>query len=286
MTSTGFLNPPPDSDIELELEELKRLTDALYAKFGYDFSNYAMSSFKRRVILVLRKNGMKTLAPLMKKLMQDPCFFDQFLVDITVNTTEMFRDPSFYAVLRSQVLPMLSARPDFNIWHAACSTGEEVMSLAILLREEGLHHRANIYATDINHVVLKRAATGRFPLRNRELSTSNYELTNPKASLADYYTIADNEMVFDPTLIEKVKFKHHDLAVDHHFFKFDLVLCRNVMIYFNQDLQNRVFDLLLNSMFMGGYLALGAKESLIWCKSADKFEAVDEMERVFKKVKL
>jgi chemotaxis protein methyltransferase CheR len=275
-----------DAELDIELDDLKRLADAIFAKYGYDFSNYAMSSFKRRVLMVLRKSGLRSIDPLIQKIVHDPAYFDQFLVDITVNTTEMFRDPSFYKVLRETILPQLAQRPEFNIWHAACSTGEEVVSLAILLKEEGLLSKARVYATDINHVVLKKAATGRFPLRNKELSLTNYNQTNPKGQLSDYFTVQDNEMVFDPELVKQVKFKHHDLAVDQHFYKFDLILCRNVMIYFNQQLQNRVFDLLLNSMFLGGYLVLGAKESLIWCRQADKFEAVNEVEKIYRKAKI
>lgn len=279
-------NPTSEYDIQVELEDLKKLTDAVLTKYGFDFSNYAKSSFKRRIIMVLKKNGIKSIEALIHKILYNPDFFEQFLIDITVNTTEMFRDPGFFKVLREVVLPVLNTRPEFNIWHAACSTGEEVLSLAILLKEENMLHRAKTYATDINSVVLKKAASGRFPLRNLELYTQNYNQTDPKGQLSDYYEIEDNEIVFNPALLQHVKFKHHDLALDHHFFKFDLILCRNVMIYFDQDLQNRVFDLLYKSMFLNGYLCLGAKESLIWCKNADKFEVVNDREKIFKKVKL
>lgn len=279
-------NPTSEFEVQLELDELKKLTDAVLTKYGYDFGNYAVSSFKRRILMVLKKNGIKTLDALIQKLIYSPEFFEQFILDITVNTTEMFRDPSFFQVLRTQVLPALNTRPEFNIWHAACSTGEEVLSLSILLKEEGMLNRAKVYATDINSAVLKKAASARFPLRNLELYTQNYNQTQPKGQLADYYTIQDNEIVFNRELVDHVKFKHHDLALDHHFFKFDLILCRNVMIYFNQELQNRVFELLHNSMFLNGFLCLGAKESLIWCRIADKFESVNETEKIFKKVKL
>jgi chemotaxis protein methyltransferase CheR len=218
--------------------------------------------------------------------MYNPAFFERFLMDITVNTTEMFRDPSFFRSLRQHLFPVLNTRPEFNIWHAACSTGEEVVSLAIALQEENLLHRAKIYATDINSKVLQKAASASFPLRNLELYTQNYNNSGAKGQLSDYYRIVDNEVVFDPSLLQNVKFKHHDLAVDHHFFKFDLILCRNVMIYFNQKLQSRVFELLHNSMFLNGFLALGAKESLIWCNIADKFEPFVESEKIYKKVKL
>ena len=279
-------NTTSEKDIQVELEDLKQLSDAILTKYGYDFSNYAMSSFKRRVIMVMKKHGVKTLEALTHKVLFNPAFFDQFILDITVNTTEMFRDPSFWSVLRKSVLPVLNTRPEFNIWHCACSSGEEVVSLAIMLKEEGMLDRAKIYATDINARVMDVAKQARYPSRNLDLSTNNYQETQPKGQLSDYYTMVDNEVQFDQSLIENVKFKHHDLAVDYHFFKFDLILCRNVLIYFNQDLQNRVFELLHNSMFLNGYLALGAKESLIWCKIADKFETFDESEKIYKKIKL
>lgn len=275
-----------ESEIDIELEELQKLSEAILTKYGYDFGDYAMSSFKRRIVMVLKKHGLRTVDQLVKKLMFDAAFFDQFILDVTVNTTEMFRDPSFWRVLRTQILPILNTRPEFNIWHAACSTGEEVVSMAIMLKEEGMLQRAKIYATDINHAVLKKAQQLRYPLRNQDISVQNYEQSEPKGKLQDYFEVRDNEMIFDPSLIEGVKFKHHDLAIDHHFFKFDLILCRNVMIYFNQKLQNRVFELLHNSMFLGGFVALGAKESLIWCKIADKFEAVNDSEKIYKKIKL
>jgi len=282
----NMYSPPSDSEIDIELSELERLTEAILTKYGYDFSDYAMSSFKRRIIMVLKKHAIRTVEQLIKKLLHDASFFDQFILDVTVNTTEMYRDPSFWRVLRHQILPILNTRPEFNIWHAACSTGEEVVSMASVLREEGMLQRAKIYATDINHVVLKKAQELRYPVRNQEISLQNYAQTDPKARLEDYYELKDGEMVFDKSLIENIKFKHHDLAIDHHFFKFDLILCRNVMIYFNQKLQNRVFELLHNSLFLGGFVALGAKESLIWCKIADKFEAVNDAEKIYKKIKL
>ena len=273
-------------DLEIELADLQKLADAILTKYGYDFGNYAMSSFKRRVIMVLKKNGLKTVDQLVQRVVHDPAFFDQFIIDITVNTTEMFRDPTFFKYLREKILPILNTRPEFKIWHAACSSGEEVLSMAILLKEEGMLNRAKVYATDINHAVLKKSSEARYPVRNLPLYLQNYQNSNPKGNFEDYYTTRDNEIIFDPTLIQNVKFKHHDLAVDHHFFKFDLILCRNVLIYFNQELQNRVFELLHNSLFLGGFLALGAKESMVWCKIVDKFETVNEVEKVYKKIKL
>lgn len=281
-----MFSPTSDFEPEIELDDLMKLTDAVLTKYGYDFGNYAMSSFKRRVIMVMKKNGIKSIESLIQKVLYDPTFFEQFILEITVNTTEMFRDPSFFKALRMHVLPILNTRPEFNIWHAACSTGEEALSMAIMLREENMLQRAKIYATDINHAVLKKAAEARYPVRNLDLYAQNYRSAGLKGNLEDYFTVVENEIIFDPTLVQNIKFKHHDLAVDNHFFKFDLIFCRNVMIYFNQRLQSRVFELLHNSLFLNGYLALGAKESMIWCKIPDKFEAVNDHEKIYKKIKL
>lgn len=280
-----MFNRPDDEIIQIELEEITKLTDAIFTKYGYDFSNYAISSFKRRILMVLKKYGLKSVDKLIQKILFDPAFFEQFVLDITVNTTEMFRDPTFYKALKQQVIPFLATKPEFNVWHAACSTGEEVVSLAILLDQEGILNKAKIYATDINHVVLQKAATAAFPIRNQDFYHENYAKTEFPGKLSDYYTIENGMMQFDKRLIQNVKFKHHDLARDVHFYKFDLILCRNVMIYFNQELQNRVFELLHNSLFMNGILCLGAKESLIWCKIADKFETVNSHEKIFRKIK-
>lgn len=277
-----------EPEINVELSDLQDLANAILAKYGYDFTNYAMSSFKRRILFVMKKRGFQDIAQLKKAILKDPTFFEQFIVDITVNTTELFRDPSFWRALREQVFPVLAEKPEFNIWHAACSSGEEVISMAILLREYGILDKANIYATDINTVVLQQAQQAKYPRRYIEQFEANYKEVNPHGNLSHYYTLVNGgEMIqFDLSLIEKVKFKHHDLVVDKPFFKFDLILCRNVMIYFNQKLQDAVLDLLHASLFLGGYLAIGTKESLIWCKSADKFEEVNAHERIYRKVKL
>ncbi|GIV43732.1 MAG: chemotaxis protein R [Bacteroidia bacterium] len=280
-----MFNRPDEEIIQIEPEEITKLTDAIFTKYGYDFSNYAISSFKRRILMVLKKYGLKSVDKLIQKILFEPAFFEQFVLDITVNTTEMFRDPTFYKALKQQVVPLLATKPEFNVWHAACSTGEEVISLAILLDQEGILHKAKIYATDINHVVLQKAASAAFPVRNLDFYHENYAKTEFPGQLSDYYTIENGMMQFDKRLIQNVKFKHHDLARDVHFYKFDLILCRNVMIYFNQTLQNRVFELLHNSLFMNGFLCLGAKESLIWCKIADKFETVNSHEKIFRKIK-
>lgn len=276
---------PQELDLELDRDELDRFIHEVRAKYSYDFANYAQSSFKRRVAMVLKKHGIKRLNYLTDRVLADAVFFDQVLLDITVNTTEMFRDPTFWKYLRLHVLPELAKRPELAIWHAACSSGEEVLSMAILLKEEGLFDRARVYATDINHKVLKRAADGRYAARNLELFRTNYLATGAKTQLEAYYQLQGGDPVFDRGLLERVNFRPHDLALEGSFGKFDLVFCRNVMIYFNQTLQNRVFELLHDSLFLGGFLALGAKESLIWCRIADKFQTVSDHEKIYRKLR-
>jgi len=280
--SEAYVPPSPT----LELEDLTPLTEAIFTKYGYDFGNYAPSSFKRRVLMVLRRHNLPGVPQLIEKLLHNPKFFEQFLLDITVNTTELFRDPSFWQAIRHQVVPVLKQKPEINVWHAACSSGEEVLSLAILLHEEGLLNRANIYATDINNHVLRKAQQQEYPLRNLDLFTQNYNGTHPKAHLSDYYTVQDNQIKFAPWLIEAVRFKHHDLVMDQNFYKFDFILCRNVLIYFNPQLQHHVVQLLHHSLFLKGFLAIGAKESLMWSRLQEKFAEVNHPERIFQKIAL
>ncbi|MCZ2355210.1 MAG: protein-glutamate O-methyltransferase CheR [Bacteroidia bacterium] len=280
-----MLVKPNEPDFDFELSDIKRLTDVIHTKYGFDFENYALSSFKRRILSVIKKYHIKSFDALLQKVIHDAHFFEQFVMDITVNTTEMFRDPSFFRVLRTQILPELAQKPSFNVWHAACSTGEEVLSLAILMKELGILQQAKVYATDINQNVLRKASSAKISIRSLALAESNYLATQPTKRLSDYYQIVDTEVQFNPELIKQVKFKHHDLAVDSHFYKFDLILCRNVLIYFNQVLQNRVFELLHHSLFPSGLLALGSKESMIWCKIADKYEVINDIEKIYRKVR-
>lgn len=274
--------PPPD--ILLDLAELDKLTNVILTRYGFDFSNYAKSSFKRRIMLVLRKNGLQTVDQLVQKIVHNESFFAQFLEDVTVNTTELFRDPPFWQFLRDSVLPRLAERESFNVWHCACSSGEEVVSLGILLQEAGILNRAKVFASDINKQVLKRAAQAKFPVRHLDLYAANYQAVGLQNAITEYMQVQDDHLVFRPELVQNVQFKDHDLAVDPFFYRFDLILCRNVMIYFDQELQNRVFQLLNQSLFIHGYLALGTKESMIWNRQQEKYITVSESEKVFQKI--
>lgn len=269
---------------EIDIADLKKITEIVRSKYKYDFTNYAMSSFKRRVLRILEINNM-SIDTLMRKLEQ-PSFLDDFLNEITVNVTEMFRDPSFWRILRDDILPsILLNHEKIRIWHAGCSSGEEVFSMAIMLKEMGLLQNAQIIATDLDTNILERAKTGEYNLKNMELNEKNYIRFQGNSSLKDYYEEVNGKAVLDKSLVENVSFRKHDLVNGEVFNKFDLVLCRNVMIYFNQTLQNEVLKKFHESLFKYGYLAIGSKESLIWCDIANKFIIVNNEEKVYKKIK-
>lgn len=223
---------------------------------------------------------------LLKKLSETPGFIDEFLDELTVNVTEMFRDPGFWRVMRDEIIPgILLNNKQFKIWHAGCSSGEEVLSMAILLREMGIHEDVTLFATDLDINILEKAKACSYPIKNMELNEKNYIRLEGKGSLKDYYKEENGRAVFDKSLMKNVTFRKHDLVTGEIFNKFDLILCRNVMIYFNQALQNDVLRKFHNSLFKYGYLAIGSKESLIWCDIASKFIVVNNEEKVYKKIK-
>lgn len=227
-----------------------------------------------------------TLEALIKKLTDNPAFIEEFLDELTVNVTEMFRDPGFWRVMRDEIIPgILLNHKQFKIWHAGCSSGEEVLSMTILLREMGIHEDVTIIATDLDTNILEKAKASSYPIKNMELNEKNYIRLEGKGSLKDYFKEENGKAVFDKTLLKNVSFRKHDLVVGELFNKFDLILCRNVMIYFNQTLQNEVLKKFHDSLFKYGYLAIGSKESLIWCDIASKFIVVNNEEKVYKKIK-
>ncbi len=269
---------------EIDIADLKKITEVVKTKYGYDFTNYAMSSFKRRVSRILEMNNM-SMDALMRKL-NESAFLDDFLNEITVNVTEMFRDPSFWRILRDDIIPgILLNHQKIRIWHAGCSSGEEVFSMAIMLKEMGLLENASLIATDLDTNILERAKSGIYNLKNMELNEKNYIRYQGLTSIKDYYTVENGKAVMDKSLMDNVSFRKHDLVNGDIFNKFDLVLCRNVMIYFNQTLQNEVLKKFHESLFKYGYLAIGSKESLIWCDIANKFIIVNNEEKVYKKIK-
>ena len=270
---------------DIDIADLKKITELIQTRHGYDFRNYAMSSFKRRMLRMLELKNL-TIESLIKKLSDSPTFIDEFLDELTVNVTEMFRDPGFWRVMRDEIIPgILLNHKEFKIWHAGCSSGEEVLSMAILLKEMGIHEDVTLIATDLDTNILEKAKAGTYPIKNMELNEKNYIRLEGKGSLKDYYKEENGKAVFDKSLLKNVSFRKHDLVVGELFNKFDLILCRNVMIYFNQTLQNEVLKKFHDSLFKYGYLAIGSKESLIWCDIASKFIVVSNEEKVYKKIK-
>lgn len=270
---------------DIDIVDLKKITDLVQTKYGYDFRNYAMSSFKRRMLRILELKNL-TIESLLKKLNEQPGFIEEFLDELTVNVTEMFRDPGFWRILRDEIIPgILLNHKSFKIWHAGCSSGEEVLSMTIMLKEMGILQDVQLFATDLDVNILEKAKSATYPIKNMELNEKNYIRYEGKKSLKEYYKEEGGKAIFDKELMQNVTFRKHDLVKGEVFNKFDLILCRNVMIYFNQALQNDVLKKFHEGLFKYGYLAIGSKESLIWCDVANKFLVVNNEEKVYKKIK-
>ena len=277
---------PKNKKVEVEIADLRKITEIVKSKYKYDFSDYAMSSLRRRIQRIIELYSLTSVGQLTEKIEQDTAFFDVFLSEITVNVTEMFRDPSFWREVRDHVIPsILLNHESFSIWHAGCSSGEEVISMSILLHEMGIADKVNIIATDIDKPILQRAMSREYSMKNMDLNEKNYIRFQGTSSLSNYYTEKNGKAVMDPSLIERVSYRNFDLVQGEVFNKFDLILCRNVMIYFNQSLQNSVLKRLHASLFKYGYLAVGSKESLIWCEISSKFIIVNNEEKIYKKIK-
>lgn len=271
---------------EIEIAELRKLTTFIKEKFDYSFKDYAMSSFRRRIKRMLDLYKLQTVDELIHILDTKEDFFEEFVSELTVNVTEMFRDPTFWRVLREHIIPNIMLNHNkISIWHAGCSSGEEIVSMSIVLDEMGILDKAKIVATDIDRSIIAKAKEGRYPLKHMEVNRKNYLRYQGKYSLEKYYTEVGSEAVINKSLLENVSYRKHDLVQGSVFSKFDLVLCRNVMIYFNQTLQNQVLHRLHESLFKYGYLVIGSKESLIWCDIAHKFIVVNNEEKIYKKIK-
>jgi len=277
--------PSPEGQLETEQLELQLLLEGVYRQYGFDFREYAPASLKRRVWRRVEAEKAGTITGLLDRLLRDPDVMERLLLDLSINVTSMFRDPSFYAVLRERVAPLLRTYPFTRIWVAGCSTGEEVYSLAILLQEEGLYDRARIYATDINEAVLERARDGVFPLDKMKEYTENYIRAGGSRSFSEYYLAKYDGALFERTLTENVVWAPHNLVQDRSFNTFNLILCRNVMIYFDRALQTRVHQLFYDSLERLGVLALGHKESIRFTDLEDRYEELDSAEKLYRKVR-
>jgi chemotaxis protein methyltransferase CheR len=264
--------------------ELRLLIEAIYLRYSYDFRDYAMASMKRRVVQALRHFECDSVSELQGRMLRDPQLFMGLLQYLTIPVSEMFRDPPYFLALRRQVVPLLRTYPSLKIWVAGCSTGEEVYSMAILLREEGLLERSLIYATDINPHSLERARQGVYPIDSVRMFTENYQKAGGTRSFSDYYTAAYDAVLMDKTLREHVTFADHSLATDSVFAETQLISCRNVLIYFNRSLQDRAIGLFQESLCHRGFLGLGSKETLEFTRHASSFEALARHERIFRKL--
>jgi chemotaxis protein methyltransferase CheR len=250
------------SDDDFNDEELREFLADVFSRTGYDFSQYSVSSVKRRIARIIETEGLTSLRQLWSRLLTQKSFETMFVESLSVPTTAMFRDPEVFRFLREQVLPQLADVPLLRVWSAGCSTGEEAYSLAILLTEAGLYDRSRIYATDINEEFLNKARTGVFPIRLMTDYIVSYLESGGSEEFSSYYTSAYDRVLFTDKLKRNIVFAHHNLAIDASFNEFSLVFCRNVLIYFNQDLQEKVHKLIEGSLVSGGYLVLGEKESL------------------------
>jgi chemotaxis protein methyltransferase CheR len=276
---------PATYDPALERLEVELLLEAVYRHYGFDFRTYAYASLRRRVWKRIQAERLETVSDLQAAVLHDPAALERLLDDLSVNVTAMFRDPNFFLAFREKVVPMLRTYPFFRIWHAGCSTGEEVYSMAILLEEEGLYDRARVYATDMNERVLRQARAGIFPLDRMQEYTDNYIKAGGRRSFSEYYTAGYDGALFHPALLRNVVFAQHNLVTDRSFSEFNAILCRNVLIYFDKSLQTRVHRLFYDSLATFGVLALGGKETLRFSAFEDCFEAVATAEKIYRKVR-
>ena len=264
--------------------EMRLLLEAVYSRYHYDFRQYASASLRRRLSQALTRLRCDTVADLQHKILHDERAFPALLEYLTVQVSEMFRDPEFYLALRQEVVPLLATYPSLKLWIAGCSTGEEAYSFAILLAEEGLLDRTLIYATDINGESLNKARSGIFSLDRMKQFTLNHREAGGKGSLSDYYHAAHDNAVMSPRLRARITFADHSLATDNAFSEVQLISCRNVLIYFDKALQDRAIGLFHESLCHRGFLCLGSKEAIRFSEHADRFTELRSRERIFRKV--
>ncbi|MEK7432250.1 MAG: protein-glutamate O-methyltransferase CheR [Cyanobacteriota bacterium] len=269
--------------MNIDNNEIKKLLESIKSIYGYDFTEYSESSVRRRIEHFMNSRKIEELDKLSKLILNDEKLFEEFIQQISVTVTEMFRDPLFYMSLRNNIIPRLASYPFIKIWIAGCATGEEVYSIAILLKESGLLERTIIYATDINQNSLKIAKEGIYSVENMKSHTVNYQKSGGTKSFSEYYISKYNSVMFDKSLKQNMVFSPHNLAIDKSFNEFQIILCRNVLIYFNQTLQNKVINLFYESLCSFGFLALGNKESLLFSDNRKNFDEIDHKEKIFRR---
>jgi chemotaxis protein methyltransferase CheR len=276
---------PPAEQLELETVELQLLLEGVYRRYGYDFREYALASLRRRVWRRVHEERLSSITALTERVLHDPACMARLLGDLSINVTAMFRDPRFYVAFTEHVVPQLRTYPFTRIWVAGCSTGEEVYSLAILLSENGLYDRTRIYATDINQTVIEQAREGVYPLDRMREYTDNYIRAGGQRAFSEYYVAAYSGALFDRRLGENVVWAQHNLAQDASFNEFNVILCRNVLIYFDRTLQNRVHRLFYESLARFGTLCLGNKESIRFSAYESSYEEIDGEARLYRRIK-
>lgn len=271
--------------IQITDEDLSLLINDIHTTYGYDFSNYSKASFRRRIERLITIDHLSGVSELRYRVLNDASYFAHAIEEISVTITEMLRDPDFYKTIRSTIIPVLATYPFIKIWHAGCATGEEVYSMAILLKEAGLLHKSLLYATDINPAALTKARKGIFPLSQMQLYSRNYLLSGGTQDFSSYYSANYHFASFDSRLGEKMIFAQHNLVTDFSFNSFQLIFCRNVLIYFNKELQNRVLRLFDDSLELNGFLALGAKENVRFSPIASNYKPATGREKIWRKIK-
>ncbi len=274
-----------ERSLQISDEEMEVLLFDVLDRYGYDFTDYSRASLKRRINRLISLDKFPSLAEFRYRLQTDSNYLHRFVEEVTVNVTEMFRDPPFYKLLREEVLPVLATYPFIRIWHAGCSTGEEVYSMAILLHEANLLHKSLIYATDVNPGVLEILKKGIYPMAQMKMHEENYVKSGGTRDFSQYYTTKYNLAKFDQAFTDKMIVSTHNLTSDRSFNEFQLICCRNVLIYFEKNLQDRVLTLFTDSLQKRGFLALGSKESLKFSAVNDYFKQVENKERIWRKIK-
>lgn len=272
-----------DAEEVTELE-IDLLLEGLYRRYGYDFRHYARSSIRRRLQYRMNREKVPSITALLERILFDPEAVDRLLQDLSIRVTEMFRDPSFFLALRKKIVPELRKLPEIRIWHAGCSTGEEPLSMAILLEEEGLGDKVKIYATDMNEEALNVARKGAYRLSSMQSYTKNYLQAGGTMEFSKYYTTTESEAIFNRELMQRILFFQHNLVMDRSFNEFHLIICRNVMIYFDDRLQQHVHQLFYESLSVNGYVGLGSNESMLYAEEASKYRTVDAVEKLYQKL--
>ena len=271
--------------VDLETLEVDLLTEAIYQAYGFDFRRYSRASLRRRLRRRMEAEVLATVSALQDRVLHDRACMSRLFADLSVHVSSMFRDPGFYQALRARVVPVLRTYPFVRIWNAGCAGGEETYSIAILLREMGLYDRARIYATDLNPAILHQARSGTFPIAKMQEYTSNYILAGGTRSFSEYYVADAGRVVFQPSLADNIVFAEHNLVTDRSFNEFHVIVCRNVMIYFDRTLQDRVHELFYKSLITFGVLGLGSKESLAATDYRSCYEPIDDTVRLYRKVR-